>query len=79
MTDAQNNPHQNALSLTTAAGTTESENLTNAEVVAFAHFIKRVGWFEFSTHAGSDEEAHLVKQAVDKLQNILSRSGYDPR
>jgi len=79
MNDRANNRDRNALSLTTAAGPTESENLTNAEAAALAHFIKRVGWFEFSTHAGSDEEAHLVKQAVDKLQNILPRSDYNPR
>lgn len=79
MTDALNSHERNALSLTIAAGKAESENLTNAEALALAQFITRVGWFEFSTHAGTDEEAHLVKQAVDKLQNILSRSGYDPR
>ncbi|AXI59246.1 hypothetical protein DLD99_01780 [Pseudomonas kribbensis] len=78
MTDTPNYPNQNALSLTATAGTTESEDLTNAETLALAQFIRRVGWFEFSAHAGSDEEAHLVKQAVDKLQTILSRSGYDP-
>lgn len=78
MTDAPNNLDQNALSLTAAVGTTESVALTKAEALALAQFTKRVGWFEFSTHAVSDEEAHLIKQAVDKLQNVLSRSGFDP-
>ncbi|WP_434562782.1 DUF7706 family protein [Pseudomonas sp. R1-6] len=47
--------------------------------MALAQFVKRVGWFEFNSHAANEDEAHLVKQAVDKLQNVLSRSGYDPQ
>lgn len=67
-----------SLTVATTTGTSESEFLTEAETSALAHFVKRVGWFEFNSHAVNEDEAHLVKQAVDKLQNILSRSGFDP-
>lgn len=66
------------LTVVTPAGIFESEFLTEAETSAFAHFVKRVGWFEFNSHSVNEDEAHLVKQAVDKLQNVLSRSGFDP-
>lgn len=66
------------LTVATPVGASESESLTEAETSALAQFVKRVGWFEFNSHSVSEDEAHLVKQAVDKLQNVLSRSGFDP-
>lgn len=66
------------LTVATPAGVSESESLTEAETSALAHFVKRIGWFEFNSHSVNEDEAHLVKQAVDKLQNVLSRSGFDP-
>ncbi|QXZ17421.1 hypothetical protein KVQ82_28860 [Pseudomonas sp. AO-1] len=66
------------LTVATPTGAPESEFLTEAETSALAHFVKRVGWFEFNSHSVNEDEAHLVKQAVDKLQNVLSRSGFDP-
>lgn len=70
--------NQITFTVATPAGASESELLTEAETSALAHFVKNVGWFEFNSHAVSEDEAHLVKQAVDKLQNVLSRSGFDP-
>lgn len=67
---------KNTLTLTTSEGAVESEFLTNAETVALAQFVKRVGWFEFTSNAGSEDEAYLVKEVFDKLQEILARSGY---
>ncbi|MBC3774705.1 hypothetical protein HU743_01050 [Pseudomonas sp. SWRI99] len=64
--------------MATPTGVSESESLTEAETSALAHFVKRVGWFEFNSHAINEDEAHLLKQAVDKLQSVLSRSGFDP-
>ncbi|WP_434593378.1 hypothetical protein J3Q09_26015 [Pseudomonas sp. R4-83] len=64
--------------VTTPAGASQSEFMTEAETSALAQFVKRVGWFEFNSHSVNEDEAHLVKQAVDKLQNVLSRSGFDP-
>ena len=79
MNETPESSAQNTLTIATPAGACESEFLTQAEMSALAQFVKRVGWFEFTSHAASDDEAHLIKQAVDKLQNVLARSGYDPR
>ncbi|WP_448694559.1 DUF7706 family protein [Pseudomonas moraviensis] len=66
------------LTVATTTGASESESLTEAETSALAHFVKRVGWFEFNSHSINEGEAHLVKRAIDKLQNVLSRSGFNP-
>ncbi|MFJ7793293.1 hypothetical protein [Pseudomonas sp. NPDC096950] len=78
MTETPGSRDRNALSLTTAAGTTEREFLTEAETMALAQFANRVGWFEFTSNALGDDEAHLMKQAFDKLQDVLARSGFAP-
>jgi len=79
MNEKPENTDPVTLTIATLAGAYESEFLTDAETSALAQFVKRIGWFEFSSHAADDDEAHLIKQAVDKLQNALSRSGYDSR
>lgn len=79
MNETPENSDPITLTIATPAGAYESEFLTDAETSALAQFVKCIGWFEFTSHAADDDEAHLVKQAVDKLQNVLSRSGYDPR
>jgi len=78
MNDEQAVRNPITLTIATLVGASESESLTEAETSALAHFVKRVGWFEFNSHAVNEDEAHLVKKAVDKLQNVLSRSGFDP-
>lgn len=78
MNETQSNSDPITLTIATPAGAYESEFLTEAETSALAQFVKRVGWFEFNSHSVNEDEAHLVKQAVDKLQNVLSRSGFDP-
>ncbi|MGH8385470.1 MAG: DUF7706 family protein [Pseudomonas sp.] len=79
MSETQETNDPITLTIATPAGAYESEFLTQAETSALAQFVKRVGWFEFNSHAANEDEAHLVKQAVDKLQDVLSRSGYDPQ
>lgn len=71
-------PGPTTLTISIPTGGNESELLTQAEMSALANFVRRVGWFEFSSHAADDDEAHMVKQAVDKLQNVLLRSGFYP-
>jgi len=68
---------QNTLTITTPAGAVEAEVLTKAETWALAHFVGRVGWPEFSTHAADNDEAFIIKQAFDKLQDVLARSGFE--
>lgn len=70
---------QNTLMITTPAGAIETEVLTKAETWALAHFVGRVGWPEFSAHAADTDEAFLIKQAFDKLQDVLKRSGFASR
>lgn len=66
------------LTITSSMGDAESEFLTEAEASALAQFVKRVGWFEFTSNAVDNDEAHLAKQAFDKLQDVLARAGYAP-
>lgn len=67
------------LTITTPTGAIESGFLTDSETLALAQFVIRVGWFEFTSNAVDDDEAHLVKQAFDKLQDVLARAGFAPR
>jgi hypothetical protein len=79
MSETPDSHDGNTLTLTAPSGASQSECLTSAEALALAQFAKRVGWFEFTSHALDDDEAHLMKQAIDKMQDLLTRSGYAPR
>ncbi|MFO3797451.1 MAG: hypothetical protein ACK8QZ_09250 [Anaerolineales bacterium] len=57
----------------------ESDLLTDAETLALAQFVKRVVWFEFSSNAGSADEAFLINAVFDKLLGVLTRSAYVER
>lgn len=67
---------QSTLTITTPAGIIEAETFNEAEVWALAHFIERVGWSDFSANIADNDEAFLIKQAIDKLQDVLMRSGF---
>lgn len=53
--------------------------LSQAQALALAQFVKRVGWSEFRTNATDDDEAALIRSAVDVLQKSLAEAGYAPR
>ena len=53
--------------------------LSDAETLALAQFVKRLGWSEFRQNAASDDEAYLIRDAVSKLQDALAGAGYAPR
>lgn len=57
----------------------ELENLSEAQAMALAQFVKRVGWNEIRVNAVNDDEAHLMRDAISKLQDALARQGYAPR
>lgn len=78
MNQTPGSPGPTTLTISVPTGGHESELLTQAEMSALAHFVRRVGWFEFSSHTADDDEAHMVKQALDKLENVLMRSGFYP-
>ena len=52
---------------------------TEAEIMALAQFIKRVGWSDLRQNAVDDDEAYLMKNAVYKLQSAMAERGYAPR
>lgn len=52
---------------------------TEAEALALAQFVNRQGWAEFSASAADDAGAFLIKQSVDKLQDLMTRAGFLPR
>ena len=58
---------------------TVSMALTEDEALALAQFVKRVGWSEFRANAVNDDEATLIRSAVDVLQKALTDVGYAPR
>lgn len=54
-------------------------DLSQAQALALAQFVKRVGWSEFRTNATDDDEAALIRSAVDVQQKSLAEAGYAPR
>lgn len=67
------------MTIATGAGVAEEIALTEAEALALAQFVSRQGWAEFSASAPDDAGAFLVKQSVDKLQDLMARAGFSPR
>ncbi len=58
---------------------TITAQLTDPQALALAQFVKRVGWSEFRTNAVDDDEARLIRAAVDVLMAGLREAGYAPR
>lgn len=54
-------------------------NVNDEEALALAQFVKRLSWSDLRSCAVSDDEAWLIKHAIDKLQNALREEGYSPR
>lgn len=67
------------ITIATGAGVSGEIALTEAEALALAQFVNRQGWAEFSASAPDDAGAFLVKQSVDKLQDLMARAGFPPR
>lgn len=53
--------------------------LSDAQALALAQLVKRVGWQEVRVNAVDDDEAYLMKDALASLQRSLADSGYAPR
>lgn len=53
--------------------------LTPQEALALAQFVKRVGWSEFRQNAVDDDEAYVIRDAVDRVASGLAQVGYAPR
>ena len=53
--------------------------LTSQEALALAQFVKRVGWSEFRQNAVDDDEAYVIRDAVDRVAVGLAQVGFAPR
>ncbi|MCB1754319.1 MAG: hypothetical protein KDJ38_02280 [Gammaproteobacteria bacterium] len=53
----------------------ELENITQAQTMALAQFVKRIGWQEISNNAIDEDEAYTMRDAIEKLQKSLARKG----
>lgn len=56
-----------------------SVHLTDAQALALAQFLKRVGWSEMRGCAADSFETYLIRDALDQVQKDLARAGYEPR
>ena len=54
-------------------------NLTDAQALALAQFVKRVGWSEIRGNAVDDDEAYTMRDALGELAKALAEAGYAPR
>lgn len=79
MNETQSNSDPITLTIATPVGIVEAETFNEAEVWALAHFIARMGWGDFSTNTADNDEAFLIKRAIDKLQDLLMRTGFAPQ
>ncbi len=53
--------------------------LPDAQALALAQLVKRLGWSEMRQNAVSDDEAYLMKDALRELQKALAAAGFAPR
>ncbi|MGH8846858.1 MAG: DUF7706 family protein [Polaromonas sp.] len=53
--------------------------LDETQALALAQFVKRVTWSEMRACAVDDDEAYLIRAAVDQVARALADKGYDPR
>ena len=80
------NPAMGNKSMHAATSGTDAANmhtielhLGEAQALALAQFVKRVGWSEFRANAVDDDEAREIRAAVDALQKALAEAGFAPR
>lgn len=60
-------------------GVTVKLALPDAQALALAQFVKRVGWTEIRANAADNYEADLMRDAIAHLQRQLAEAGYAPR
>jgi hypothetical protein len=58
---------------------TLSLQLDENETMALAQLVKRLSWSDLRGCAVCDEEARVMKSAIEKLQQALREEGYAPR
>lgn len=53
--------------------------LDEEQAFALAQFVKRVGFVEMRSNAVDDQEAYLIRDAVDRVRIGLTNAGFAPR
>ena len=53
--------------------------LNDELAVALAQFVKRVGFSDMRSNAVDDQEAYLIRDAVEKVRIGLAKAGFAPR
>jgi hypothetical protein len=53
--------------------------LTESQARALAQFVKRVTWTEMRSCAVDNQEAELIRDALDHVRTGLADEGYAPR
>jgi len=56
-----------------------SIDLTEQETIALSQLVKRLQWDHIRQCAANDDEAHMIRDAVDALRRELAATGYNPR
>lgn len=76
-------PYLNLTATRIAPGTSDTEhagrNLDEDEAWALAQLVKRLGFSDCRTNATDMAEAHLMMEALAKLQRALDEAGISPR
>lgn len=65
--------------MSTAAIVALSVSLTEVEALALAQLMKRIGWSEWRRNAIDDEEAYVMRDACERVQEGLAQVGFAPR
>lgn len=53
--------------------------LEEDQALALAQYLKRYTWTDIRGCAVNDEEAYLMRSALDALQRVLANEGFSPR
>lgn len=53
--------------------------LSEEEALAYAQFLKRIGYSDYRSSASSESEAYLMRDAGYSIRKALAEEGFDPR
>lgn len=53
--------------------------LTDAEALAYAQFLKRSGFSDYKAASESEEQAYQMRDAASKVREALAAAGFAPR
>lgn len=78
-----NHPYLNLTAIRLTPGGSDTDragrDLDENETLALAQLVKRLGFTDCRANAENDTEAHLMMEALAKLQRVLDEAGVSPR